>query len=833
MEAPPPPKPASSHNLFEVYLRLRPPAPGLPAPTEDRILSVDEDAGAQHASHITLNPPTDRRRAIEKFAFTHVFAEDATQLDVFHRTELVSLAEGVLAPQGGEGTDAVVATLGVTGSGKTHTILGSRSQRGLTQLALDVLFRSIGPNMLEPAALPSVLESLQACDPSESALSTAPHFLDSTYADPSAPSRANSRAATPMIVRSPQPLSPAKSPGHAAWLPSSQSQIPCTYPVSATASPKSVRLESFLQRVNSPLSPVGQSATAFQSPKRARPTKHFMSLTAACRVKNAVAKQDPQGDHSVTSPPPRRNLQQPSALPQSPEVSGIHVSCDPSAEYVMVVSMYEVHNDRIYDLLTPPSKSAATKDFRRRPLLFKSTELSPDRKVVAGLRKVVCTSLREAITVLEAGLLERRVAGTGSNSVSSRSHGFFCFEVKKRTRSRRTGSWGGSKLTIVDLAGSERAREAKTQGATLVEAGKINESLMYLGQCLQTQSEVGGSSKPNVVPYRQCKLTELLFSNSFPSSSAAAHPHAPRRNPQRGVMIVTADPRGDFNATSQILRYSALAREVTVPRIPSITATILAAAPPTGNPLPQHAAQHHPRPFMPPGSSSYRNHTPPSGADDRATMEIAALEIARLSDDIDQLRDELEHQTDARLMAEAHLLSMEDRMLDLEAAMRDDCATEFEQRLTLELARFKVSLALEQERNDEHWDRKVDVLERGLDDSNPAGECDKENVLVEDLAQEVERLRRENAVLKRELAGRSPSKRTPLAERDDFVSTGTSTPNSASGSGVANLGRKLERMRLGSNADSMRKASGASNGSPSKKARKLGTKRWEELDELQ
>ena len=56
----------------------------------------------------------------EKFAFTRVFEEDATQLDVFHCAEIASLAEGVLAPQGGEGTDAVVATLGVTGSGKVR-----------------------------------------------------------------------------------------------------------------------------------------------------------------------------------------------------------------------------------------------------------------------------------------------------------------------------------------------------------------------------------------------------------------------------------------------------------------------------------------------------------------------------------------------------------------------------------------------------------------------------------------------------------------------------------------------------------------------------------------
>lgn len=116
MEAPPKP---SSHNLFEVYLRLRPPPAGATS-TPDRILNIEvpEDKEKSHPSHITLNPPTDRRRAIEKFAFTRVFEDDASQLDVFHCTEIASLAEGVLAPRGGDGTDAVVATLGVTGSGK-------------------------------------------------------------------------------------------------------------------------------------------------------------------------------------------------------------------------------------------------------------------------------------------------------------------------------------------------------------------------------------------------------------------------------------------------------------------------------------------------------------------------------------------------------------------------------------------------------------------------------------------------------------------------------------------------------------------------------------------
>ncbi|EEU36509.1 uncharacterized protein NECHADRAFT_94093 [Fusarium vanettenii 77-13-4] len=742
----------ASHNLFEVYLRLRPPPSHNTNP--ERILNVEEAEQDSHATHITLNPPTDRRRAIEKFAFTRVFEEEATQLDVFHSTEIVSFVEGVLAPQGGEGTDAVVATLGVTGSGKTHTILGNKTQRGLTQLTMDVLFRSIGENMVDSHSVYAAQDSLQASDASESTLTVASHFFDPPYAESLAASRAGSRAGTPMFVRTQNSiLSFVKSPGR------------------------------------------------------------------------QVSKLVGNMPGAMMSPPPRRNAARTSALPQLPDVSGINVPCDPSAEYVIVISMYEVHNDRIYDLLTPPSKSGATKELRRRPLLFKSTELSPDRKVVAGLRKIICTTYAEALTVIETGLQERRVAGTGSNSVSSRSHGFFCFEVKKRTRSRRPGPWEGNRFTIVDLAGSERAREAKTAGATLAEAGKINESLMYLGQCLQTQSEAASSSKPNIVPFRQCKLTELLFSNSFPSSSTTPHAHAPRRNPQRGVMIITADPRGDFNATSQILRYSALAREVTVPRIPSITATILAHPPPkaanTRSPSPVH---HHTRPFMPPGSGSFRNYTPPMSSDERQTMEIAALEIARLSDETDQLREEVDRQTEARISAEAHLLSMEDRMLDMEASIREDCAAEFEQRLAMEMARWKASMALEQERNEEHWDRKVEILERGLapDDSD----YDKENVLIEDLEEEVERLRHENGILKRELASRSPSKRRPLGEREDFAPAAKTSKTD----GVSNLGRKLERMRVSN--DTSRPAAVA-NGSPTKKVRKLGAKRWEDHDELE
>lgn len=150
--------------------------------------------------------------------------------------------------------------------------------------------------------------------------------------------------------------------------------------------------------------------------------------------------------------PKRTPAQRPSALPQLPDISDFVVGCTPNVEYAIVVSMYEVYNDRIFDLL---SNCRNPKDVRRRPLLFKSTEGSPDRKIVAGLRKVVCGTYEEALMVLETGLTERRVAGTGSNSVSSRSHGFFCVEVKKRPRGGMSHAWSRSQLTIVDLAGKQ------------------------------------------------------------------------------------------------------------------------------------------------------------------------------------------------------------------------------------------------------------------------------------------------------------------------------------------------------------------------------------------
>lgn len=308
-------------------------------------------------------------------------------------------------------------------------------------------------------------------------------------------------------------------------------------------------------------------------------------------------------------------------------------------------------------------------------------------------------------------------------------------------------------------------------------------------------------------------------------------------------MIVTADPLGDFNATSQILRYSALAREVTVPRIPSITSTILAnttgqsgqsessvgSCSPTSSPV-----MSHQKPYYQP-SNSHNSHNrmfSPISDNERATMENAALEIARMAEIIDQLNTELARESEERMTAEAHLLSMEDRFADLEQEIREECYADFEQRLSLEMSRWKASQTLEQERGEEHWDRKVEVLARSVgvvtvtapssDDDDVENE-DKENILIENLEEENERLRREVLILKRELSGRTPSRRSPLQERGDVPSTRSSA---ASADPIAGLGNRMEQLRMnGGEEKKVLKVS--SSGSPQKKVRKLPARKWE------
>jgi len=84
-----------------------------------------------------------------------------------------------------------------TAFSQSHTILGSKSQRGLTQLAIDLLYSSIGSNILTSQ---DVLHQLVSTDNSEAHIITAFNLLEPAATE--GESRQPSRAQTPTPVSS-------------------------------------------------------------------------------------------------------------------------------------------------------------------------------------------------------------------------------------------------------------------------------------------------------------------------------------------------------------------------------------------------------------------------------------------------------------------------------------------------------------------------------------------------------------------------------------------------------------------------------------------------------
>jgi hypothetical protein len=208
-------------------------------------------------------------------------------------------------------------------------------------------------------------------------------------------------------------------------------------------------------------------------------------------------------------------------------------------------------------------------------------------------------------------------------------------------------------------------------------------------------------------------------------------------------MVVTADPKGDFNATSQILRYSALAREVTVPRVPSVTSTILTGAPP------KHA-----------GTTTSSGRTTPASVLEE--LEAANAEVARLTEEMEMFALRLTEETSRRKAAEASWAAAEDHMADLEQEIRDECYLEMETAVDQERRRWQAALDNEQDNQQAHIDSKIDVVIR----ATKAQMRQEVKVYEEDpeLRDRVDELERENEMLRvkleakeREAQGRSAS----------------------------------------------------------------------------
>ena len=181
-------------------------------------------------------------------------------------------------------------------------------------------------------------------------------------------------------------------------------------------------------------------------------------------------------------------------------------------------SFLEIYNEKIFDLFS--------NDNLDNPLSLREDAHNRD-VYVEHLSQHTVTNVEEALSILRAGIENRKVASTNMNRVSSRSHALFVLHVHTEITNVDTGitKKRSCKFTLVDLAGSERQKNTDATGERLKEASMINNSLLCLGQVIHSlvDGNCGGgmgsaNKQQHHAPYRDSKLTFLL-KNSFGGNS--------------------------------------------------------------------------------------------------------------------------------------------------------------------------------------------------------------------------------------------------------------------------------------------------------------------------
>jgi pSer/pThr/pTyr-binding forkhead associated (FHA) protein len=213
---------------------------------------------------------------------------------------------------------------------------------------------------------------------------------------------------------------------------------------------------------------------------------------------------------------------------------------NPNVKYDVKVSMLEIYNEQVQDLLTPPAKRVKGG--------LKIRENPKTGVYVEGIVTTPVSSYDEINNVFESGTKNRTVGATQMNATSSRAHTVLTISFTQIFYEEGTGkplNRKQSDINLVDLAGSERAAKTGASGDRLQEGSNINKSLSTLGKVITAlaKKSAGKAAKGEVVPYRESKLTRIL-QNALGGNS-------------KTTMIAAISPATfNFDETLSTLRYA-------------------------------------------------------------------------------------------------------------------------------------------------------------------------------------------------------------------------------------------------------------------------------------
>ncbi|KAM5236685.1 kinesin-like protein KIF11 [Ctenodactylus gundi] len=172
---------------------------------------------------------------------------------------------------------------------------------------------------------------------------------------------------------------------------------------------------------------------------------------------------------------------------------------DNGTEFSVKVSLLEIYNEELFDLLNPSSEVSERLQMFDDPRNKRGV-------IIKGLEEITVHNKDEVYQILEKGAAKRTTAATLMNAYSSRSHSVFSVTIHmKETKVDGEELVKIGKLNLVDLAGSENIGRSGASDKRAREAGNINQSLLTLGRVITALVE-----KTPHVPYRESKLTRIL-----------------------------------------------------------------------------------------------------------------------------------------------------------------------------------------------------------------------------------------------------------------------------------------------------------------------------------
>ncbi|KAF8817794.1 kinesin motor domain-containing protein [Cardiosporidium cionae] len=215
-------------------------------------------------------------------------------------------------------------------------------------------------------------------------------------------------------------------------------------------------------------------------------------------------------------------------------------------QYQVIVSMLEIYNEQVQDLLISPSQ--------RVPGGLKIRRSPTCGYIVQDITKHSVDSFQAIEQKMNEGTNNRTIGATQMNATSSRAHTLLNIAFKQLIFDGATGKpvrQKTSDINLVDLAGSERTGATGATGVRLKEGCAINQSLTSLGNVISLLADksAGKLNAQYVIPYRESALTKIL-ENTLGGNSKTA-------------MIAALSPAAiNFTETLSTLRYADRVKQI-------------------------------------------------------------------------------------------------------------------------------------------------------------------------------------------------------------------------------------------------------------------------------